>query len=74
MPIKESRPPLRHRVWREPHLSLLNQYFIGYSVTFVGSLIGFAYAFVIGFASGYLVARIYNGLADLRENRRARRL
>jgi hypothetical protein len=53
-----------------PHLSLLGQFFIGYQVTFVGSLIGFAYAFVCGFVGGYLVARIYNWVADLREGRR----
>ncbi len=30
-----------------PHLSLLRQFFIGYEVSFVGSLIGFAYAFAV---------------------------
>lgn len=49
-----------------PHLALLGQFFIGYRVTFMGSLIGFAYAFVLGFAVGYGVARMYNGLANLR--------
>ena len=29
-----------------PHLALLSQFFIGYRVTFVGSLIGFAHGFV----------------------------
>lgn len=43
-----------------PHLALLRQFFIGYQVTFVGSLIGFAYAFVCGFIAGYVVSRIYN--------------
>jgi len=52
-----------------PHLALLGQFFIGYRVTFVGSLIGFAYAFVLGFGVGYAVARIYNWLVDLRERR-----
>lgn len=51
-----------------PHLALLGQFFLGYDVTFVGSLIGFAYAFVIGFVLVYTVARIYNSLADLRAN------
>src|SRR5262249_45725604 len=54
------------------HLVLLSQFFIGYRVTFVGSLIGFAYAFVLGFLAGYLVARIYNWLVDLREEKRQR--
>ena len=32
-----------------PHLGLLGHFFIGYKVSFVGSFIGFAYAFVTGF-------------------------
>ncbi len=56
-----------------PHLSLLGQFFIGYRVTFVGSLIGFAYAFVCGFIGGYFVARVYNRLIDIRDGRRQRR-
>ena len=52
------------------HLSLLGQYFIGYRVTFLGSLIGFAYAFVLGFLVACLVARLYNWLVDLRDSRR----
>lgn len=43
-----------------PHLSLLRQFFIGYEVTFTGSLIGFAYAFACGFVAGYLVSLVYN--------------
>ncbi|MGI8495721.1 MAG: hypothetical protein ACR2L1_10495, partial [Pyrinomonadaceae bacterium] len=34
------------------HLSLLSQFFIGYSVTFTGSLIGLLYGFAAGFLSG----------------------
>ena len=52
-----------------PHLALLGQFFIGYRVTFIGSLIGFTYAFVLGFGVGYVVARMYNWLVDLRERR-----
>ena len=51
------------------HLSLLGQFFIGYSVTFSGSLLGFAYAFVCGYIIGYSVARIYNWIADLKEGK-----
>jgi hypothetical protein len=51
-----------------PHLGLLNQFFIGYEVTFLGSLIGFMYAFVTGFMVGYGVARIYNWIVDRKEN------
>jgi hypothetical protein len=50
-----------------PHLGLLGQFFIGYEVTFSGSLIGFMYGFVTGFIVGYGVARIYNGIVDLRD-------
>jgi hypothetical protein len=53
-----------------PHLGLLSQFFIGYRVTFAGSLIGFTYAFVGGYIVGYLVARTYNVIADRREAKR----
>lgn len=45
------------------HLSLLRQYFPGYSVTFTGSLVGFAEAFVVGFIVGFLLVWIYNVMA-----------
>jgi sterol desaturase/sphingolipid hydroxylase (fatty acid hydroxylase superfamily) len=51
-----------------PHLSLLGQFFIGYRVTFAGSLIGFAYGFVVGFVGGYAVAKLYNWFARRREH------
>jgi hypothetical protein len=51
------------------HLSLLGQFFIGYSVTFPGSLVGFVYAFVCGYVIGYSVARIYNWIADFKERK-----
>ena len=44
------------------HLRLLRVYFPGYSVTFVGSLIGFIYAFVVGYGIGRTVVTIYNRL------------
>jgi hypothetical protein len=50
-----------------PHLSLLGQFFIGYRVTFWGSLIGFVYAFVCGYAAGYTIAWIYNRIVARRE-------
>jgi hypothetical protein len=53
-----------------PHLSLLSQYFIGYQVTFLGSLIGLFYGFALGFAGGYFVAWMYNRIVDLREGNR----
>ena len=53
-----------------PHLSLLNQFFIGYRVSFFGSLVGFAYGCVFGFAVGYVIAIVYNLAARARERRR----
>jgi hypothetical protein len=50
-----------------PHLGLLGQFFPGYRVTFLGSLIGFVYAFATGAAVAYGGARIYNWVADLRQ-------
>ena len=49
-----------------PHMGLLGQFLIGYSVTFVGSLIGAAYLFVIGYACGLFIAWIYNWVVSLR--------
>ena len=43
-----------------PHLGLLGQFFIGYEVSFVGSLIGAAYGFIAGYISGLLIGWIYN--------------
>jgi hypothetical protein len=54
-----------------PHLALLSQFFIGYRVTFVGSLIGFVYGFACGFIGGYLVACLYNWIVDLKESKRS---
>ena len=48
------------------HLELLRFYFPGYSVTWAGAFVGFAYAALTGAAGGYLLAWIYNRLADRR--------
>jgi hypothetical protein len=42
------------------NLSLLNQYFIGYSVTWGGSLIGLLYGFIFGFILGWTAAFLKN--------------
>lgn len=52
-----------------PHLALLGQYFIGYRVTFLGSLLGFLYAFACGFVLAYVVATLYNAFAQMRDKR-----
>jgi hypothetical protein len=46
-----------------PHLSLIGMYFPGYSVSWVGSVVGFVYAFVSGYAIGRTVAVLYNRLS-----------
>jgi hypothetical protein len=42
------------------HLQLLSIYFPGYQVTFVGSIIGFVYAFVLGYGLGRIIGHVYN--------------
>jgi hypothetical protein len=49
-----------------PHLALLGQFFLGYSVTFAGSFIGLAYGFASGYVAGWLIARVYNGVVLLK--------
>jgi len=43
-----------------PHLSLLSNYFVGYSVTVKGAFIAFAYSFSWGFLFGWLFAYLRN--------------
>ena len=50
-----------------PHLSLLGQYFIGYTVTFVGSLVGAGYGLVLGYIAGRIVGAVYNAIVELRD-------
>jgi hypothetical protein len=42
------------------NLSLLNQYFAGYSVTTTGAFVGLLYAFLTGFVVGWFVAFLRN--------------
>jgi hypothetical protein len=49
-----------------PHLSLLGQYFVGYSVSFWGGLVGAVYGFAVGFISGWTIAYVYNGVVTLK--------
>jgi ABC-type dipeptide/oligopeptide/nickel transport system permease subunit len=50
-----------------PHLILLSQYFIGYKVTFLGSLIGATYGFALGTICGSLLGWIYNRIAAFQQ-------
>ncbi len=43
-----------------PNLQLLAQFFPGYEVSVLGSLIGFFYGFISGFALGWLTAFLRN--------------
>ena len=45
------------------HLQLLRVYFPGYSVTVAGSVVGFIYAFVLGYLSGRTVIALYHRVA-----------
>lgn len=43
-------------------LQLIQSFYVGYSVSWVGSIIGFVYGFLDGFIGCYLFAWIYNKL------------
>jgi len=43
-----------------PNLALLGQFYIGYTVTYWGSVVGFVYGFITGFILGFSIATIYN--------------
>ncbi len=47
------------------HLGLLANFFPGYRVTFLGSIVGFCYAFVLGFLTGGMIGAVYNKLAKV---------
>jgi hypothetical protein len=48
------------------HLNLLGHYFIGYSVTWTGSLIGLLYGALVGGVFGWTIGRIYNAVVSIR--------
>lgn len=50
------------------HLSLLGNYFIGYTVTWKGAFIGFLWAFAAGFVIGWSIGFIYNQIVTIRSN------
>ena len=49
------------------HLNLLGQYFIGYSVTWKGSILGFCYGAFIGGIVGWAIGTIYNRIIRMRQ-------
>lgn len=50
------------------HLQLLSNYFIGYAVTWWGSVVGLFYGAVCGGVIGWAVGTIYNKLVKMRLN------
>ncbi|MBI2956063.1 MAG: hypothetical protein HYY26_02000 [Acidobacteria bacterium] len=48
-----------------PRLGLLSQYFLGYSVTWGGSLVGLLWGFATGFVAGWFVALVRNVILAL---------
>lgn len=51
------------------HLQLLNQYFIGYSVSWGGSVIGFFYGALVGGIIGWAIGQLYNRIVNYRHYR-----
>jgi hypothetical protein len=49
------------------HLQLLSHYFIGYSVTWTGSVVGCFYGALIGGIVGWTIGKIYNGVVGIRQ-------
>ena len=49
-----------------PHLQLLGQFFIGYKVSFAGSIIGFFWGFAVGSLCGTTIGWVYNRIVELR--------
>lgn len=47
-----------------PNLALLGQFFLGYTVTYLGSVVGFVYGFITGFVIGYSISTIYNWIVS----------
>ena len=47
------------------HLGLLANFFPGYRVSFLGSIVGFCYAFVVGFLGGGVIGAVYNKFAKV---------
>jgi hypothetical protein len=49
-----------------PHLGLLRVFFPFYSVTFVGSLVGFGWGLLCGYVAGFIIGSIYNLVVKLK--------
>jgi hypothetical protein len=49
------------------HLQLLSQYFIGYTVTWLGAFVGLLYGIVTGGIIGWAIGTTYNKLVNIRK-------
>ena len=49
------------------HLQLLSNYFVGYSVTWPGALVGLVYGAITGGMVGWVIGRIYNRVVNVRQ-------
>jgi len=49
------------------HLQLLGHYFVGYSVSWPGTLIGFCYGALLGGVVGWCICTIYNRIVAIRQ-------
>ena len=47
-----------------PTLLTLGQFYMGYSISFFGSIVGFVYGFINAYVIGIIIARIYNRFVD----------
>jgi hypothetical protein len=50
------------------HLKLLGNYFIGYSVSWAGSIIGLFYGALFGGLIGWVIGKIYNRVVTIRSH------
>ena len=48
------------------HLGLLRNFFPYYSVTFLGSIVGFGWGLLTGYVAGFIIASIYNLVVKLK--------
>lgn len=63
---------VRGTAGQSPHAALLQNYFPGYSVSFVGSMIGAAEIFIFTYALSQLLSAVYNLAVALRRGRAVR--
>jgi len=48
--------------WAQPFVDILSMFYVGYSATIIGCLIGAVWAFVDAFIGGVIFAWLYNKL------------